>query len=61
MFHGNILYRKYIKTEFLISNMHCQELYLGNFIWATLFGQFFLHPQIPDFQIVVSQPNIVLS
>ncbi len=23
--------------------------------------RFFLHPQIPDFQIVVSQPNIVLS
>ncbi len=22
---------------------------------------FFLHPQIPDFQIVVSQPNIVLT
>ncbi len=31
MFHEDILYRKYIKT-FLISNMHCQELYLGNFI-----------------------------
>ncbi len=36
-----------------------------NFIWTNLkvifsiFG-FFLHPQIPDFQIVVSQPNIVL-
>ncbi len=24
-------YPKYIKTSFLISNMHCQELYLGNF------------------------------
>jgi len=23
--------------------------------------RFFLHPQIPDFQIVVSQPNIVIS
>ncbi len=26
-----MLYRKYIKTEFFINNMHCQELYLGNF------------------------------
>ncbi len=37
-----------------------------NFIWTTLKAifsvfWFFLHPQIPDFQIVVSQPNIVLS
>ncbi len=37
-----------------------------NFIWTTLkviFSIFriFLHPQIPDFQIVVSQPNIVRS
>ncbi len=31
MFHEDILYRQYIKTSFLISNMHCQELYLGNF------------------------------
>ncbi len=36
-----------------------------NFIWTTLKAifsifTFFLHPQIPDFQIVVSQPNIVL-
>ncbi len=31
MFHEYILYRKYIKTSFLFSNMHCQELYLGNF------------------------------
>ncbi len=30
MFHEDILYRKYIKTLFLISNMHCQEIYLGN-------------------------------
>ncbi len=29
IFHEDILYRKYLKT-FLISNMHCQELYLGN-------------------------------
>ncbi len=36
-----------------------------NFIWITLKEIFqyldFLHPQIPDFQIVVSQPNIVQS
>ncbi len=38
-----------------------------NFIWTTLkmifsiYFNFFLHPQIPDFQIVVSQPNIFLS
>ncbi len=31
MFHEVILYHKYIKTSFLNSNMHCQELYLGNF------------------------------
>ncbi len=31
MFHEDILYRKYIKTSFFISNMHCQELYLDNF------------------------------
>ncbi len=31
MFHEDILYRKYIKNSFLISNMHCQELYLDNF------------------------------
>ncbi len=31
MFHEDILYCKYIKTSFFISNMHCQELYLGNF------------------------------
>ncbi len=38
-----------------------------DFIWTTLkaifsvflFLIFFLHPQIPDFQIVVSRPNIV--
>ncbi len=41
--------------------MHCKD-----FIWTTLkvifsiiFIYLFLHPQIPDFQIVVSQPNIV--
>ncbi len=34
MFHEDILYifyHKYIKTEFLISNTHCQELNLDNF------------------------------
>ncbi len=31
-----------------------------DFIWTTfsIFRFFFLHPQIPDLQIVVSQPNI---
>ncbi len=54
MFHEDILNRKYIKTSFLISNMHCQELYLGNF----KSDLDFLHPQIPDFFIFVSQANI---
>ncbi len=34
MFHEDILYIsncKYIKTELLISNMHCCELHLNNF------------------------------
>ncbi len=31
MFHEDILYHKYIKTSFLVSNMLCQELYLGTF------------------------------
>ncbi len=31
-----------------------------NFIWTTL-KAIFLHSQIPDFQIVVSQPNKVLT
>ncbi len=53
----HILNRKYIKTSFLISNMHCQELYLGNF----KSNLDLLYPQIPDLLIVVSQPNIVLS
>ncbi len=65
MFHEDILwisYRKYIKTQFLISNICIAK----NFIWTTLkvifsIFRFFLHPQIPDFQIVVSQPNIVLT
>ncbi len=64
MFHEDILYifyRKYIKTYFLL--LLCIA---KNFIWTTLkmifsIYWYFLHPQIPDFQIVVSQPNIVLS
>ncbi len=37
-----------------------------DFIWTALKAiisifRFFLHPQIPDFQIDVSQPNIVRS
>ncbi len=31
MYHEDIFYVKYIKTSFLISKMHWQELYLGNF------------------------------
>ncbi len=46
MIHEDILNRKYIKTYFLISNMHCQELYLGNFKSDL---DFCLHPQVPDF------------
>ncbi len=41
--------------------MHCQELHLDNFKDDFLNILIFLHPQIPDLQIVVSQPNIVLS
>ncbi len=50
-------YCKNIKTSFLISIMRCWGLHLENIkddfvnIWI------FLHPQIPDFQIVVSQPK----
>ncbi len=29
-------------------------------LYKIIFIYLFLHPQIPDFQIVVSQPNIVL-
>ncbi len=64
MFHEDILYiscHKYIKTYFLISNMHCYELNLDNFKDDFLNILIFLHPQIPDLQIVVSRPNIVLS
>ncbi len=55
MFHEDIMSisnRKYIKTSFLFSNMHAKH-----FIWTTL-KMIFLQPQILDFQIVVSRPNI---
>ncbi len=32
-----------------------------NFIWTTLKAIYFLHPRIPDFQIVVSQQNILTN
>ncbi len=35
--------------------------FIYNFTGDFLNIVIFLHPQIPDFQIVVSQPNIVLS
>ncbi len=59
MFHEDILYisySKYIKTKCLFSNMHLDKFkgdFLNNYIC--------LHPQIPDIQIVGSQPNIVIS
>ncbi len=42
--------------------MYCYELHLDNFKgdFVSIF-RFFLLPQIPYFQIVVSRPNIVLS
>ncbi len=39
--------------------MHCEEFNLDNFKGDLLNIQIFLHPQIPDFQIVVSLQNIV--
>ncbi len=51
-----ILYRKYIKQIFLISNMHCYKLHLKNFNGDFLNISIFLHPQIPDFQ-KSSYPN----
>ncbi len=38
--------------------MHCSELHLDNFKDDFLIISIFMHAQIPDFQIVVSQPNI---
>ncbi len=61
MFHGDIFlisYRKYIKTKFLISNMHCYELHWTNLKVIFSILEFFCTLR---FQIVVSLPNIVLS
>ncbi len=52
MFHEDILYHKYIKTKFCISNMHCCELHLNNFKDDFLNISIFLHPQIPDLKIL---------
>ncbi len=55
MFHEDILkisYLKYIKTKFMISNMHCKELHLNNFKDDFLNISIFLHPQIPDLLIL---------
>ncbi len=41
--------------------MYCYELNLDNFKGNFLNISIFLHPQIPDLQIVVYQPNIVQS
>ncbi len=49
MFHEDILYilyLKYIKTSFLIINMHGKELHLNNFKGDFLNIVIFLHPQI---------------
>ncbi len=64
MFHEDIWYisnSKYIKTYFWLVVCIAKNL-----IWTTLkvifsVFRFFLHLQIPDFQIVVSRTNIVLS
>ncbi len=64
MFHEDILYisyLKYIKTSFLISNMHGKELHLNNFKGDFLNIVIFLHPQIPDFQILSNQWNRIYS
>ncbi len=45
----------------MISNMHYSELNLDKFKDDFLNISICLHTQIPDFQIVVSQPNIFLS
>ncbi len=45
-------YREFIKTYLLISNMHCCELHLNNFKDDFLSVLIFLHPQIPDLQIL---------
>ncbi len=65
MFHEYILQisnRKYIKTEFLISDMQCKELTLGKFKGDFLNILIVLHPQITDiFQVALSRLNNVLS
>ncbi len=56
MFHEDIyflFYRKYIKTRFLISNMHCLEHYLDNFkgeietFLRNIFSQILSNPNKP--------------
>ncbi len=49
-----------IYKTFLISNMYCYELRLDNFKGDFLNILIYLHPQIIEFQIVVSLSNIVL-
>ncbi len=49
MFHEDMLYifyRKYIKTSFLISNMHCFGLHLDNFK-----GDFVVHGHIFEWKV----------
>ncbi len=55
MFHEDILY---ISLNILKLNFWLVIRIAKDLIWTTLKAIFF---QIPDFQIVVSQPNIVLS
>ncbi len=45
------------KLIFLLVMSIAKDNFKGDFLNI----HFFLHPQIPDFQIVVSQPNIVLT
>ncbi len=59
-FPYKIAYRKYIKTFW---SLICIS---KNLIWTTLKAifsifRFFLQPQIPDFKIIVSRSNIVLT
>ncbi len=57
----NDLFFFYAKTWFLICNINYQEFHLDNIKGDFLNILIFLDPHIPDFQIVVTQPNIVLS
>ncbi len=64
MFHEDMLYisyHKYIKNLFSCINMHCLAVHLDHFKGHFLSIFIFLQPQILDFQIVVSRPNIVRS